>query len=251
MTYDTQPVSLSGKAIVVTGGTTGIGRATAIRLAKAGAKVLVFGTDETHLRDALGDLNAIPNAQVVGLVADQSNYEDVQRIFQEADSQIGGVDILINNAALAANSILDSAYDEWHKVIHTNLLGYMACCREAIDRMIDRGAGHIVNIGSMSATVREADSDLYVATKAGIEGFSESLRKKVNEKGVKVTLIEPGLVGTDMTVDQVPKEQQPEKEQEGLMLKAEDIAECVYYTLTQPARCDVVEVRIRPHKQAI
>jgi NADP-dependent 3-hydroxy acid dehydrogenase YdfG len=251
MTYDNQPVSLSGKAIVVTGGTTGIGRATALRLAKAGAKVLLFGTDETHLQDALSDLNAIPNAQVVGLIADQSNYQDVQRIFQEADSQLGGVDILVNNAALAANSILDTEYEEWHKVVHTNLLGYMSCCREALDRMIAKGAGHIVNIGSMSAKVREADSDLYVATKSGIEGFSESLRKKVNEKGVKVTLIEPGLVGTDMTVDQVPKEQQPEKEQEGSMLKAEDIAECVYYTLTQPIRCDVVEVRIRPHKQAL
>ena len=251
MTYEYQPRTVSGKAIVVTGGTTGIGRTTALRLAKAGAKVLIYGTDETHLQDAMRDLQAVPNAQVFGIIADQSNHEDVKRIFQEADSRLGGVDILVNNAALGAGSILDSDYEEWHKVVHTNLLGYMSCCRQALDRMIAKGEGHIVNIGSMSAKVREAGSDVYVATKSGIEGFSESLRKQVNEKGIKVTLIEPGLVGTDMTVDQVPKEEQPEKEAEGSMMKAEDIAECVYYTLTQPDRCDVVEVHIRPHKQAI
>jgi NADP-dependent 3-hydroxy acid dehydrogenase YdfG len=251
MTYEDQPISLAGKAVVLTGGTVGIGRAIALRLARAGAKILLFGTDPAHLKDALTDLNAIPNSHVIGLIADQSQPDDVKRIFAEAESQLGGVDILVNNAAVGAGSIVESDADTIQSVVSINLIGYMLCCREALQRMKDKGKGHIVNIGSMSATVREADSDIYVATKAGIEGFSESLRKKVNDMGIKVTLIEPGLVGTEMTVDQVPKEQQPEKQQSGEMLKAEDIADCVYYALTQPERCDVVEVRIRPHKQAI
>lgn len=251
MTNTFEPQDLQGKSILLTGGTTGIGRATAMRLLNAGAKVLIYGRDETTLQDAMRDLKQDGNGNVFGLVADQSRYEDVQRVFQEADQQIGGVDILVNNAAQPAGSILDSDYEEWQYVVQTNLLGYMACCREAIDRMKRKGTGHIVNIGSMSAKVREEDSDVYVATKSGVEGFAEALRKKVNKEGIKVTLIEPGLVGTDMTVDQVPKEQQSEKEEAGEMLKAEDIAECVFYALTQPERCDVVEVRIRPHKQAI
>ena len=90
-----------------------------------------------------------------------------------------------------------------------------------------------------------------VATKSGVQGFSETLRKEVNDKGIKVSLIEPGLVGTDMTKEKADVAEQREKEEKGEMMKAEDIAACVLYCLTQPARCDVVEVRIRPHRQKI
>jgi NADP-dependent 3-hydroxy acid dehydrogenase YdfG len=136
-------------------------------------------------------------------------------------------------------------------VVATNLLGYIGCVQEGVRRMRTRGGGHIVNIGSMSADVRESGSSVYVATKSGIQGFSEALRKEINKEGIKVTLIEPGLVGTDMTEDKTPVEEQPQKQREMKMLKAEDIAACVYYCLTQPKRCDVVSVQIRPHLQEI
>ena len=250
-TYELQ--SLAGKAVVLTGGTTGIGRATAHLLASEGCRVLIYGREEAALQDALKDIRAAAGhgGEVYGLTADQSHREDVKRVFVEADARLGGVDILINNAALGAQSILDTDYGEWEYVVQTNLLGYMACCREALDRMTPRKTGHIVNVGSMSAKVRESGSDVYVATKSGIEGFSEALRKKVNDLGIKVTLIEPGLVGTDMTEDQVPREQQAQKEQEGEMMTAEDLAQSILYTLVQPPRCDVALVQIRPHKQAI
>ncbi len=247
--YDYQPQSLSGKAIVVTGGTTGIGRTTAIRLAQAGAKILITGTEQSHLDDAIRDLQAVPSAQVFGIISDQSKPEEIKRTFAEADSKLGGVDILVNNAALAAGSILESEVDEWNHILHVNLLGYMACCREALDRMLPKGKGDIVNIGSMSAESRGEGSDIYVATKSGLQGFNESLAKQVNPKGIRITLIEPGLVGTDMTVEKVPVEEQPQAEAEGTMLKSEDIAECVYYTLTQPERCNIAEILIRPIKE--
>lgn len=107
----------------------------------------------------------------------------------------------------------------------------------------------IVNIGSMSADVREKNSSVYVATKSGIQGFSEALRKEVNSLGIKVTLIEPGAVGTDMQPQ--PPEEQRQLEANMEMLKAEDIAACVLYTLTQPKRCDMVNIQIRPHLQII
>ena len=253
MSYAFEPQTLAGRSIVVTGGTTGIGRATALRLAADGANVLIYGRHEQELQDALKDIEAAAanGGSVQGITADQSKPEDVERVFTEADRRLGGVDILVNNAALAAKSVMDMEVDEIREVVNTNLLGYLLCCKQAIRRMAEKGGGHIVNVGSMSATVREAGSDVYVATKSGIEGFSEALRKQANEKGVKISLIEPGLVGTEMTVDQVPKEQQPEKEEQGEMLKAEDIAECVRYTLIQPQRCDIVQVQIRPHKQPI
>jgi NADP-dependent 3-hydroxy acid dehydrogenase YdfG len=253
MTYAYEPRSLAGKSVVITGGTTGIGRTTACRLAADGAHVLVFGRHEQELQDALKDIQSAANGKgkVHGMTADASKPEDVDRVFQEADSRLGGVDVLVNNAALAGHSVLDTEVSEIQNIVQTNLLGYMYCCKQAIERMKAKGEGHIVNIGSMSDTVREEGSDVYVATKSAINGFSEALRKQINEQGIKVSLIEPGLVGTDMTVEQVPAEEQEEKIEKMEMLRAEDIAECVHYTLIQPKRCDVVQVQIRPHKQPI
>ena len=155
----------------------------------------------------------------------------------------------INNAALGYNSVMEGEYKDWQYIVSTNLLGYMAMAHEAIERMKVHGQGHILNVGSMSADVREKDSSVYVATKAGIQGFSEALRKEVNPLGIKVTLIEPGAVGTDMQ-PQTPDEQR--KLQEKMeMLKSEDIAASLLYALTQPRRCDVVVIQIRPHLQSI
>ncbi|HEX5322461.1 MAG TPA: SDR family oxidoreductase [Capsulimonadaceae bacterium] len=253
MSQNKDSQSVAGKAVVLTGGTTGIGRATARLLASEGAKVLIYGREEQPLHDAIEEIKpaAQNGGQIVGLTADQSKPEDVQRVFQEADRQLGGVDILVNNAAISAESILDSDYAEWEYVMKTNVLGYMNCCRQALDRMTARGNGHIVNVGSLSAKARSAGSDVYTATKSAIEGFSDSLAKQVNEQGIRVTVIEPGLVGTDMTASKTPAEKQPQKEQEQQMLTAEDLAQCVLYTLSQPARCDVSLVQIRPTKQAI
>jgi NADP-dependent 3-hydroxy acid dehydrogenase YdfG len=237
--------SIAGKSVVVTGGTTGIGRATARLLASQGAKVLIFGRDPQALESALKDM---PEG-VVGLTADTTNLEDIQKVFEAADARIGGVDILINNAAEAAQSILDTEYAEWEYVVRANILGYFACAREAAQRMEAKGFGHIVNIGSLSAKARDAGSDVYVATKCAIEGFSESLRKQVNEKGIKVTLVEPGKVGADFP-NSTPEEQ-PKLEAEGKQLKSEDIAASVYFTLIQPRRCDVILMQVRPHKQSL
>ncbi len=131
----------------------------------------------------------------------------------------------------------------------TNVLGYLACAHHAVERMKKRKAGHIVNIGSMSADVREKDSSVYVATKSAIQGFSESFRKEVNEQGIKVTLIEPGAVGTDMQPVSVPDQQTNIENLE--MLRAEDIAGAVLFAVSQPERCDIVELKIRPHLQII
>jgi len=246
--FDYQVESVANKSILITGGTTGIGRATAILLASQGARVLIFGRHEQELNDAIRDIREA-GGEVLGLTADTANPQDVKRVFQEVDHQMDKLDILINNAALAYNSVREGTYADWQYIINTNLLGYMAMAHEAIERMKGKKEGHIVNIGSMSADVREKDSSVYVATKAGIQGFSEALRKEVNPLGIKVTLIEPGAVGTDMQPE-TPNEQR-QKEEKLEMLKAEDIAACVLYTLTQPKRCDVVNVQIRPHLQSI
>ena len=239
---------LSEKRVLITGGTTGIGRATALLLASRGAHVLIFGRHEKELNDAMRDLRGV-SSKVQGMTADASRIEDVRRVFKTMDDQLGGIDVLINNAALGAEGLASMKQEDWEYVVRSNLIGYMSCAHEAIDRMKSRKRGHIIHVGSMSADVREKDSSVYVATKSAVQGFTEALRKEVNAMGIKVSLIEPGSVGTDMQ-EESPQEQR-QKQARGEMLTAEDIARCVEYCLVQPARCDVVVVQIRPHKQPI
>lgn len=247
--FDYQLEPVADKSILITGGTTGIGRATALLLASQGARVMIFGRHAQELNDAMKDIRNA-GGDVLGMTADTADPAAIQSVFKEVDRQMDKLDILINNAALGYNSIMEGNYEEWQYILKTNLLGYMAMAHEAIERMKPNRWGHIVNIGSMSADVREKDSSVYVATKAGIQGFSEALRKEVNPLGIKVTLIEPGAVGTDMQSDYSPAEQR-QKEKKLEMLKAEDIAACVLYAITQPKRCDVVSLQIRPHLQSI
>lgn len=244
--YEYAPEDLNGKNIIVTGGTKGIGRTTALLLASKGANLLIFGRHGMELDDTLEEFHKAGMENLVhGLTADSSGQEGIQKVFEEADRLFDRLDILINNAAIGYGGIMEGDYKDWQYVINTNLLGYMACAHEAIKRMKKYGGGHIINIGSMSPDLREKDNSVYVATKSGIQGFSEALRKEVNEFGIKVTLIEPGDVGTGMQPIS-PKEQR-KKENHLQMLRAEDIADCILYTILQPKRCDVVQVQIRPH----
>jgi len=167
------PEIISNKTVLITGGTTGIGRATAFLLAAQGARVMIFGRHEKELHDALKDIQlADSENKVFGLTADVSNPDDIRRVFQQVDEKFKGLDILVNNAALAYESIMEGGYSDWQYIVNTNLLGYMACAHEAAERMKPNGRGHIVNIGSMSADRHEKGSAVYVATKAGIQGFS-------------------------------------------------------------------------------
>jgi NADP-dependent 3-hydroxy acid dehydrogenase YdfG len=244
------PENVKGKNVLITGGTTGIGRATAILLAAQGAKVVIFGRNEPELQDALHAVKSVsPEQEPFGFTADVATEEGIRAIFKHTDQHLETLDILINNAAIAFEGITRGSYKDWKYVTDINLLGYMACVNEAVKRMEPNKTGHIVNIGSISADERGKDSSVYVATKAGIQGFSEALRKEVNELGIKVTLIEPGLVGSDMI--EVPAEEQPSEINALKMLKAEDIAMSVLYCLSQPKRSDVIYLQIRPHLQIL
>jgi NAD(P)-dependent dehydrogenase (short-subunit alcohol dehydrogenase family) len=238
---------LKGKRVLVTGGTTGIGRAVALSLARAGSRVMVFGRDPHRLEDALKQLE--PAGEVYGTRADQSEPEDVKRVFREVDERLGGLDVLINNAADSAHSVTDTPLEEWMYVVKTNLLGYMHCSQEAIPRIRSSGGGIIVNVGSMSAKIREEKSEIYVATKAGIRGFSDSLGKTVADSGIRVCLVEPGLVGTNLSGSS--EEEIEQKVREHTMLYADDIARAVVYVLTQPERVAIPLLQIRPVLQKI
>ncbi|HEX2154562.1 MAG TPA: SDR family oxidoreductase [Acidimicrobiia bacterium] len=242
--FDFEPVQ--DKRILVTGGTTGIGRAVSLLLASLGARILVLGRHQPELDSIMREARR-HGKEIAGMTADVADQHDLERVFRTVDEQFRGLDVLINNAGLGAGETAASSYPEIDYVVRTNLIAYMACARAAVERM-ERG-GIIVNIGSMSATVREEGGSVYVATKAGIEGFSESLRKELNPRGIHVSLIEPGAVATDM--QPMPPEEQSLLEIKEEMLSPQDVAMSILFCLIQPARSDVVLIRVRPHQQLI
>ena len=244
----TAVTELAGKRVLVTGGTTGIGRAVAALLASYGARIFTFGRNQKPLDAALDYIRAA-GGEANGMVGDLTEPDDIRHIFAKADDVFGGIDVLINNAALPADGIMQMDDAEWRYAVDANLVGQLACAREAATRMSEAGQGHIVFIGSMSAEVREKGSSVYVATKAGIEGFAAALRKELNEKGIRVSLIEPGAVSSDMASGSA--DEQREMLKNGLMLRAEDIAVCVHFILTQPLRSDIILMQVRPHRQEI
>ena len=239
---------LEGKRAVVTGGTTGIGRTTALLLAHRGAQVMLFGRSREHLDDALADLEPYQD-RVTGLIADQSSPEVVERVFETVDERMGGIDILINNAGLAADSVTEESQDQIEYVVQTNLLGYLHCAAAAIPRMEQNESGHIVNVGSMSAQSRGKDSDVYVATKSGVRGWSESLAKTLAQKHIRVSLVEPGLVGADIFSGKKADPQHQEKRQRELaMMRTEDIAETILFCLQLPLRANAVCMQVHQLK---
>lgn len=245
--FNYQPLDLAGTKAVVTGGTTGIGRAIALQLAADGCRVLISGRHERPMKQALADIRRVSET-VYGVIADMAEKAGIDRMFRAADKQLKGLDILIANAGLAAEETAKMDYKAIDYVIRTNVTGYLASCHEAIARMRRNRRGHIVLIGSMSAVSRSGSS-VYTASKTAIQGYAQALGNEVAGLGIKVSLIEPGAVGADMQPGSSRNHRK--KAEEGKMLLAEDIAAMVRHCLIQPPRCDIVRVDIRPHEQGI
>ncbi len=239
-------MTMTGKRILLTGGTTGIGRAMLIAFARAGARVVTLGRDAAALDEALEVARAC-GGELHGLTADLASREDIARIFDAVDERLGGLDILVSNAALGADPIDAMADEAWRYVIDVNLVGALACTRGALDRL-GKG-GQIVVIGSISADIHAPGESVYSATKAGLQAFAETLRKEVEDRDIRVSLVEPGTAGSDM--QQADADEQRDRIARAEMLRAEDVAEAVSFILTRPTRVDIVSLRIEPRVQAL
>ncbi len=234
----------AGKRAVISGGSTGIGRATAIQLARWGADVLIFGRHERELADAMTHLRLI-GGKAIAIRADQALLGDVSRVFDTVDAEFGQIDFMINNAADPVPSFQRMTAEQIDYSMRANLTGYLSCSHQALGRM--REGGHIVNVGSWSSEKRDPGGEAYVAAKAGIRAFSDTLRKSLRSRQIRVSLIEPGAVGSDFSEAQ-PGEQR-ELQKRGEMLKAEDIAAGIAFCLAQPARCTVSTLQMLPLRE--
>jgi 3-oxoacyl-[acyl-carrier protein] reductase len=236
----TEQPGLTGRRAIVTGGTTGIGRAIAILLASEGAKVFVCGRDQAHLDDAVSRIKEVGEGD--GISVDLSRREDVARFFDAAEEHLGGLDIAVINAAVPAEALVETADDDLDYQIATDFTSYLKTTKAAVERM---GAGaDVILIGSMSAVSRPGGNSIYVAAKTGIEGFAHSLRQELAEKDIKVGLIEPGFTGADFQYPDFPPEKQAELIHQQRMLRAEDIAVAAHFMLTQPRRSAISLMRV-------
>ena len=237
--HTAQP-SLKGRKAVVSGGTTGIGRAIAVLLASEGARVFVCGRTPAHLDDALARLREVGDGD--GIVLDLSEKDAPERFVDAAERFLGGLDIAVINAAVPAEALGDSGRAETRYEIAVDFASYLLTTQAAASRM--RAGSDIVLIGSMSAVSRKPGSSVYVAAKSGIQGFAPSLRKELAEKDIKVGLIEPGFTGADFQYPDFPPEKQRELIHQHKMLRAEDIAVAAHFMLTQPRRTAVSLMRV-------
>ncbi len=236
--------SLSGKRILVTGGTTGIGRATVALLAEQGARIVTFGRHQAELDDALAH-GKEKGGEVLGLTADVATAEGVAAVFAFVDETLDGLDILVNNAGIAVEPVQKASDPAWRYGVETDFTGYLACAREALERI--KGPGHIVFVGSVAAESKSAGHSTYAAIKAGIQAYAETLRKEVAKQNIRVTLVEPGLVGADL--QGTPVEEQRKKIANEEALYAEDLADTIVFALTRANRTDVVSLRVEPRLQ--
>jgi NADP-dependent 3-hydroxy acid dehydrogenase YdfG len=234
----TQMPSLKGRKAVITGGTTGIGRATGVLLASEGVEIFTCGRDERHLADGLERINQVGKGD--GISVDLAEKGGVDRFFAAAEGKLGSYDIAIVNAAIPVEGVTTTNEDDARYAIATDFTAYVMSAYKAAKHMANKG--DIILIGSMSAHSLSASSAIYAGMKLGVAGFAEALRKELGNKGIKVGFVEPGLTGADFQYPDIPADKQREMIHADKMLRAEDIAVGVHFMLTQPRRAVVQQL---------
>ena len=243
---------LSGKAVAITGASSGIGEATALTLAKAGASV-ALGARRKDRIDALADRIEDEGGTAVALEVDVSDEAAARGFVEAAHERLGRLDTLVNNAGVMLLGPVEQADSEdWRTMVNVNLLGLMYCTHAALPIMLGQEGGDIVNISSVAGRFARAGNAVYAATKFGVGAFSEGLRNEITERGVRVTLIEPGFVDTELqshNTGAVLETLEAMREHLRDPLRAQDIANGILYALSQPPNVSINEVLIRPTRQ--
>ena len=245
-------MELKNKTIIITGASSGIGEATAHKLANHGANVVLMARSEDKLKKLE---NAITDNGGKALVAsgDVTSKDDFDKGVAAAIAKFGKVDALINNAGLMPLSFVEKLKtDEWMQMVDVNIKGVLNGVAAVLPELKKNKGGHIINISSMAAHRYFPGGAVYCATKSAVKMFSEGLRQELApEYGINVTSIEPGAVATSLT-ETITDEDIKDMMQDMLemtTLESEDIANAIYYSLTQPARVNINDVYIVPSEQ--
>jgi NADP-dependent 3-hydroxy acid dehydrogenase YdfG len=243
---------IKGKVAIVTGASSGIGQATAIALAKAGAKV-AGGARRTDRLAALKTEIEQAGGEAFVQKLDVTKKADCDAFVDAVVKKWGGVDILVNNAGLMPLSFFKSMkVDEWDRMIDVNVRGVIYCTAAVIPHMVAKKSGHIVNMSSIAGRVVFPSGTVYCATKHAVTAFSEGLRQEFSQRaGIRVTCIEPGVVDTELnnTITDAALAKFVESTKQMEALKAQDIANAIVFAVDSPHYVNVNEIMLRPTTQ--
>jgi NADP-dependent 3-hydroxy acid dehydrogenase YdfG len=243
---------LEGRIALVTGASSGIGEATALALAARGAHVAVAARRRDRL-DSLAQRIQADGGKVLVVSADFADEVQAQRAVAETEAHFGRLDILVNNAGVMYLEPVESAdLHRWRHMLELNVLGLIAATQAALPGMRARRDGHVVNIASTAGRLATANAAAYAATKFGVVGFSEGLRKEVFKDNIRVTVIEPGAVATELREHIAhPATQQAIDAWANSMrqLQSEDVANAIVFCVSQPDHVNINEVLMRPTDQ--
>jgi NADP-dependent 3-hydroxy acid dehydrogenase YdfG len=245
--------SLEGQVVAITGASSGIGEATAIALAQAGARVSLAARREPQI-SALAERITATGGEALAVPTDVTDEAQARHFIERTHERFGRLDALVNNAGVMhLGPIAGAPTDEWRRMVAVNVFGVLYCTHSALEIMREQQHGHIVNVSSVGGKVVGTFSGVYSLTKFGIGAFTEALRKESLEDNIRVTAVVPGSTATELrshTRSEVLEKTLPAFA--GVTpLEADDIARAVLYALEQPANVSVSEIVVRAAKQGM
>jgi 3-hydroxy acid dehydrogenase/malonic semialdehyde reductase len=241
----------SPMTVLVTGATAGFGEATAERFARDGARLVVAGRRAERLEALAKRLSA--TASVHPLPLDVRDRAAVEKALSTLPADFARIDVLVNNAGLALG--LEPAHraslDEWEQMIDTNNRGLVVVTRQVIPGMVERGRGHVVNVGSVAGTYPYPGGNVYGATKAFVHQFSLNLRADLVGSGVRVTCVEPGMADTEFSLVRFGDADKAKAVYQGVApLVGADVADAIHWVVTRPPHVNVNVLELMPEQQA-
>jgi 3-hydroxy acid dehydrogenase / malonic semialdehyde reductase len=244
--------SLSNRTALITGASSGIGLATARAFAAQGARLLLAARRIDRLESVRATLTGAPDVHSIQL--DVTDHAAVERAIGSLPAEWKSIDILVNNAGLSRglDKVFEGKRQDWEEMIDTNVKGLLYVTRAVVPGMVERGHGHIVNLGSTAGRMTYPNGAVYCATKAAERSITEGLREDLLGTPLRVTTVDPGMVETEFSQVRFrgDKDRAAKVYENITPLTADDVADAILYAVTRPAHVNISEVLLTPVAQA-
>jgi NADP-dependent 3-hydroxy acid dehydrogenase YdfG len=245
--------NIEGKVVVITGASSGLGEATARLLSNEGA-IVVLGARRADRLRSLADELISQGGKAVAMTTDVTQRDQVQKLVDTAVQAYGRIDVIINNAGLMPQSLLEQLkVDEWDRMIDVNIKGVLYGIAAALPYMRKQKAGHIINVSSVAGHKVGPGSSVYAATKHAVRALSEGLRQEVKPYNIRTTVISPGAVATELpnTITDAAVGERIKKFYANVAIPADSFARVVAFAMSQPEDVDINEILFRPTQQEL